>query len=230
MKTEGKQIIILQLIISWKYNRCQKIKHLLFSFQTSNAFLLGRKNTPFLFVKSRKDYKTAFLAFKKYANQMLNFIFDNPSLYLENHLLEKYKKGKKIAIKGWFKNLKTRLVTDWRNVETSARNRKAALSNFSKLSKKIKYSESTCLSLQYSLRYYWSLYLVRCLLIDKFPQLSFTPRFCHGQRSLKLPLGKRNSFIAVGCKWWYYRILGFRAEYKNLYCLQRERVPLPYYK
>ena len=103
--------------------------------------------------------------------------------------------------------MKTRLVTDWRNIETSARNRKAALSNFSKLSKKIKYSESTCLSLQYYLRYYWSLYLVRSLLIDKFPQLSFTPRFCHDQRSLKLPLGKRNSFIAVGCKWWYYRII-----------------------
>lgn len=50
-------------------------------------------------MKSRKDYKTAFLAFKKYANQMLNFIFDNPSLYLENHLLEKYKKGKKSLLK-----------------------------------------------------------------------------------------------------------------------------------
>lgn len=50
-------------------------------------------------MKSRKDYKTAFLAFKKYANQMLSFIFDNPSLYLENHLLEKYKKGKKSLLK-----------------------------------------------------------------------------------------------------------------------------------
>ena len=230
MKTEGKQIIILQLIISWKYNRCQKIKHLLFSFQTSNALLLGRKNTPFLFVKSRKDYKTAFLAFKKYANQMLNFIFDNPSLYLENHLLEKYKKGKESLLKAGLRIWRL----GWLRIDVTLkhvlRNRKAALSNFSKLSKKIKYSESTCLSLQYSLRYYWSLYLVRCLLIDKFPQLSFTPRFCHDQRSLKLPLGKRNSFIAVGCKWWYYRILGCRAEYKNLYCLQRERVPLPYYK
>lgn len=202
MKTEGKQIIIVQFIISWKYNSCQKIKHLLFFFQTSNAFLLGRKNTPFLFVKSRKDDKTAFLAFKKYANQMLNFIFDNPSLYLENHLLEKYRKGKKSLLKAGLRIWRiSRLVTDWRNIETSVRNRKAFLSNFSKLSKKIKYSESTCLSLQCSLRYYWLLYLVRCLLIDKFPQLSFIPRFGHNQRSLKLPLGKRNSFIAVGCKW-----------------------------
>lgn len=52
-------------------------------------------------MKSRKDYKTAFLAFKKYANQMLNFNFDNPSLYLENHLLEKYKKGKKFGLRIW---------------------------------------------------------------------------------------------------------------------------------
>lgn len=149
---------------------------------------------------------------------MLNFIFDNPSLYLENHLLEKYRKGKKSLLKAGLRIWRiSRLVTDWRNIETNARNRKAGLSNFSKLSKKIKYSESTCVSLQYSLRYYWLLYLVRCLLTDKFPQLSFIPRFCHNQRSLKLPLGKRNSFIAVGCKWWYYRILGFRAEYKNLF-------------
>lgn len=127
-------------------------------------------------MKSRKDYKTAFLAFKKYANQMLNFIFDNPSLYLENHLLKKYRRGKKSLLKAGLRIWRiSRPVTDLRNIETSARNRKAVLSNFSKLSKKIKYSESTCLSLQYSLRYYWLLYLVRCLLIDKVPQLSFIP-------------------------------------------------------
>lgn len=57
-------------------------------------------------MKSRKDYKTAFLAFKKYANQMLNFIFDNPSLYLENHLLEKkslLKAGLRIWRLGWLR-------------------------------------------------------------------------------------------------------------------------------
>lgn len=32
---------------------------------------------------------------------MLNFNFDNPSLYLENHLLEKYKKGKKFGLRIW---------------------------------------------------------------------------------------------------------------------------------
>lgn len=45
-------------------------------------------------MKSRKDYKTAFLAFKKYANQMLNFIFDKPSLYLETTYLKNTKKEK----------------------------------------------------------------------------------------------------------------------------------------
>lgn len=216
MKTEGKQIIILQLIISWKYNSCQKIKHLLFSFQTSNAFLLGRKNTPFLFVKSRKDDKTAYLAFKKYANQMLNFIFDNPGLYLENHLLEKYRKGIKSLLKAGLRIWRiSRLVTDWRNIETSARNRKAFLSNFSKLSKKIKYSRKVLVFLYNTLYDIADCFISPCLSIDKFPQLLFIPRFYHNQWSLKLPLGKRNSFIAVGCKWWHYRILGFRAEYKK---------------
>lgn len=83
-------------------------------------------------------------------------------------------------------------------LKVSARNHQTILINFSKLSKKIKYSESTCFSLQYSLRYCWLLYLVRCLLIDKFPQLLFIPHFHHNQRSLKLPPGKRNSFIAAG--------------------------------